>query len=649
MKIGKTLLSLLVVISILAAFLTNTYAAGNDKLVLELRVGSTSAKVNGTESKVEKPYMVNNSAMVPLEWITTAVGAEVNKKDKVIEVIYGEMNAEITVGSAEYIYNTEKKKMPAAPVVKNKVTMVPLEFISASFPVTVTSDLKKGSIKIVLEDDGALSDLSFLTGGITSPKVGNSFYGWSLSIPSGSRIISNSFKSDKVGITNESRSLYFEIAVENKNGRKLSELYNDILYNSSVRSSKMDLAAAVPYFQYTRLSEYDESLRVKVFDKGDYFYYVTINCYDNSVTPEKLLTDKYYENIMNSFSLNYKGAVKGVEDISRVVQGKASFYNYVTLNLDAKYLPWSINVPAKWDKVLSNDDPMTTCLGLDSRHYMRITMNTLGDSGSLEEYADNIKEKYNKYFNARVYKFISDESATAAGAEARNLKFSIKQGDKVYIMDELYFTKGSFVYEITVKLPEGEYDKLIGQFKETIDQMDFYSVDEGKFESDFEKYTNKNVGIRVSQQDELFEYVNKTFSWSVKLPGYWTKSGAGDDSSVTFTEPDTNASVMVYATENSSLSRSLTDEEKFGIMKVLKKVYAATPVQSSVNEKGYQMRVYTYKVESADMDFFAAVTCYCFEAGDYSYCYISVVPDLTATDRTVNEVKDIWKTFMIKK
>ena len=79
MKIGKTLLSLLVVISILAAFLTNTYAAGNDKLELELRVGSTSAKVNGTESKVEKPYMVNNSAMVPLEWITTAVGAEVNK------------------------------------------------------------------------------------------------------------------------------------------------------------------------------------------------------------------------------------------------------------------------------------------------------------------------------------------------------------------------------------------------------------------------------------------------------------------------------------------------------------------------------------------------------------------------------------------
>lgn len=649
MKMRKTLLCLLIVISILATCLINTYAAVSDKLVLEIQVGSTTAKINGTESKVEKPYTVNNSAMVPLEWITTAVGAELNKKDKVIEVIFGEMSAEITIGLTDYSSNTEKKKLPAAPAVKNKSIMVPLEFISGNFPVTVTSDLKKGSIRIVLEDDGALSDLSFLTGGITSPKIGNSYYGWSLSIPSGSRIISNSFKSDKVGITNESRSLYFEIAVENKNGRKLADLYNDILYNSSVRNSKIDPTAAVPYFQYTRFSEYDESLRVKVFDKGDYFYYVTINCYDNSVTPEKLLTDKYYENIMNSFSLNYKGAVKGVEDISKVEQGKASFYNYITLNLNAKYLPWSINVPAKWDKVLSNDDPMTTCLGLDTKHYMKITMNTLGDSGSLDEYVANIKEKYNKYFNTRVYKFISDDNATSAGTDARNLKFSIKQGDKVYIMDELYFTKGNFVYEITVKIPEGEYDKLIGQFKDTIDQMNFYSVDEGKFESDFEKYVNKNVGIRISQQDELFEYINKTFNWSVKLPGYWTKSGAGDESSVNFTDPDTNASVMIYATENSSLSKSITDEEKFGIMKVLKKVYGATPVQSSVNEKGYQMRVYTYKVESADADFFAAVTCYCFEAGDYSYCYISVVPELTATDKTVNEVKDIWKTFIIKK
>lgn len=645
----KTITGLLVIFSILFTGLINTSAAGSDKPVLELMIGSTSAKINGKTLKVEKTYISNGSVMIPLEWFTTAIGAEVDKNDKVIDVLYGEMNTELTIGSTIYSSNSWKKKLAAAPVVKGKSTMVPLEFIASNFPVTVTKDLKKGSIKIVLEDDGALSDLSFLTGGIISQKVGNSYYGWSLSIPSGSRIISNSFKSDKVGITNESRSLYFEIAVENKNGRKLTELYKDILYNSSVRNSKLDISASVPYFQYTKLSEYDESLWVKVFDKGDYFYYLTVNCYDNSVTPEKLLTGKYYENIVNSFSFNYKGAAKGVEDISKVRQGKASFYNYVDLNTETKYLPWSIEVPAKWDKVLTNDDPMSTCLGLDSTHYMKITVNVLGDSGSLDAYADGIKEKYGKYFNPEVYKFISDGYVTAAGTEARNLKFSVKQGNKVYIIDELYLAKGSFVYELSVKIPEGEYDKLIGEFKETIDHLSLYSIDEEKFGSDFEKYSDKNAGIRVSQQNDLFEYINKTAKWSVKLPGYWNKASDEDGNSVTFSNPNTNASVMVYAEENSTLSKALTDEEKFSVMKILKKVYGATPVQTSLNEKGYKIRAYTYKVESDDTGFFASVTCYCFEAGDYSYCYVSNIPDLTATAEAVREVNDIWKTFVINK
>jgi len=645
----KSLAGLLLVLSLLTACLTGTYAASDDKLVLELKVGSAAAKINGASSVVEKPYVVNKTIMVPLEWFTTAVGAETNKKSgNAVEIIYGEMSASITIGKTSYSCNRETKKLPAAPALKNKSTMVPLDFLVDNFPITGTGDLKTGNIRLVLEDDGALSDLSFLTGGISSPKVGNSYFGWSLSVPSGSRIVSNSFKSDRTGITNEGRSLYFEIYVENKKGRKLSELYNDILYNSTVRSSKMDVKADIPYFQYTRLTEYDEALRVKVFDKGDYFYYLTINCYDNSVTPEKLLTDKYYENIVNSFSLSYRGAVKGVEDLSRIKQGKAAFYNYIALNLESKYMPWSINVPASWDRVLANDDPMSTCLGLDSTHYMKVTMNTLGESGSLDEYVDNILKKYNTYFNREVYKFISDSYEPVAGTEARTLRFGISQGSRDYIIDEFYFIQGDFVYEITVKIPGKEHDRLIGQFKETIDQMSFYSIDEDRFQSDFEKFNARNLGIRVAQQDGPFEYMNKTFKWSLRIPGYWTKSASEDDSSATFLNPYSNTSVMVYSQENSALLKNLPDEERFSIMKTLKKVYKAEPVQSTASEKGFRMRVYTYKVESEEKDYFATVTCYCFEAGGNSYCYVTAVPELTATSEANREAGDIWNSFTIK-
>lgn len=647
MKNKKSIISILIVISILATCFINTYAADNDKLVIELKVGSTIGKTNGTASKVEKPYVTNNTIMVPLSWVATAIGAEVNQKaNKKIEIIYAEMNAELVIDNKSYTANSTTYKLTVAPKVINGRTMVPLEFITKNFPVSVTSDIKKGNIKIVLNDDGALSDLSFLTGGISSPKLGNSYYGWSISIPSGSRIILNSYKSDKIGITNESRSLYFEICVERKKDKTLSELYNDVLYSNDIRESKIDLKADIPYFQYTRLTEYDESLRVKVFEKGEYYYYVTINSYDSAVTPEKLMSDKYYDNIINSFSLSYKGNVKGVEDVSKVRDGEVSFYNYVSLNSDNKYLPWTLNIPVKWEQVLSSSDPLTTNLGLDSQHYAKITISTLEEE-TLDEYVESIKNNYNKYFNPKAYTFISSSLINIADTEAQNLKFTIKQADKVYMIDELYFIKNGFVYEISIKLPESEYEKSKAQYIDTISKMKFYTIDEAKYQKDLEKYNSKNVEVRVAPQDEAFDYLNKTYNWSAKIPGYWTKYSSSYDNSTNFQNPNTGASVMVNAVENTSLSKTLSDEEKFSIMQMLKTVYKVTPTQSTKSDKGYQIRTYTYKVEDQDTDFYANVTCYCFESGKNSYCYTSFIPDLTATEEAVKEINNIWNSFKI--
>lgn len=639
----KSIISILIIISILAALFVNTYAADTGKMVIELKAGSSTGSVNGVASKVEKPYVKNKTVMVPLTWVATAIGAEVNQKaNNKAEIIYGEMSAEIAVGSRNYTANSASCKLSVAPEAKNGKIMVPLEFISKNFPVSITTDLKKGSVKIVLEDDGALSDLSFLTGGISSPKVGNSYYGWSINVPSGSRIISNSFKSDRIGITNESRGLYFEVCAENKNERTLSELYSDIQYDSTVRQSKIDLKAPVPYFEYIRLSEYEQSLRVRVFDKGDYFYYVTINSYDNSVTPEKLMSDKYYNNIISSFDLNYKGNVKGVEDLTKIKQGKAIYYNYVSLDNDAKYLPWSINIPAKWGKVLSDKDPLTTNLGVDSQHYMKITMNTIGEE-NLDEYVKDVKNSYDKNFNPKLYSFISSDTETIAGTEANKLKFSIKQGKNVDIVDEYYFIKNGFVYEISIKLPENEYKKYDTEFTGTVNEMTFYNIDETAYKKALEQYENKNMDARVSQQDDPFEY--KMDNWSINIPGYWTKS-----SSYEFANPNTGANIEIDSVENNSLTKTLSDKEKFKTMKLLETIYQITPTQSTISDKGCNIRTYNYKLEDDKSNLFVNITCYCFESGDYSYCYISSLPDLTATEAATKELEDIWKSFkLIKK
>lgn len=638
----KSIISILIIISVLTALFVNTYASDTDKMVIELKIGSDTGKVDGVASKVEKPYVSKKAVMVPLSWVAAAIGAEVTQKaNKKIEIIYGDMNCEIAAGSNNYTVGTTAATLSAAPETKNGKTMVPIEFISKNFPVSVTVDSKKGSIKIVLEDDGALSDLSFLTGGISSPKVGNSYYGWSISVPSGSRVVSNSFKSDRIGISNEGRGLYFEVSAENRNKRTLSDLYGDIQYDNTVRNSKIDLKAAVPYFEYIRLSEYDESLRVKVYDKGDYFYYLTINSYDNTLTPEKLMSDKYFNNIINSFDLNYKGNVKGVQELSKVQQGKANYYNYVSLNDTTKYMPWSINMSAKWDKVLSDTDPLTSYLGLDSQHYMKITMSMPGDE-DLYEYTESIKKRYDKYFNPKLYSFIASDTENIAGTEACKLKFSIKQGGKVEIVDEYYFIKDGFIYEISITLPEDEYEKYSKEFISAINEITFYNINETQYQKDLELYENKNLGVRVSQQDDPFEY--NMGDCSIKLPGYWTKSNSGG-----FDNPDTGATIDISSVENNSLIKTLSDKEKFPLMKKLEAIYDITPVQSTISDKGYAIRVYNYKLEDETSGMYVNITCYCFEAGEDTYCYMSSIPELTATAEAVNELEGIWKSFKLTK
>ncbi len=644
----KTIISIFVVVAIFTACFTSTYAADNDKMIIELKIGSNLGKVNGKTSQVEKPYVVNKIVMVPLSWVTTAIGAEVNKKDNSkIEIIYGDLEAELSIGSKNYTVSSETQKLTATPVIKNNITMVPLEFITKNFPVSVTCDINKGNIKIVLEDDGALSDLSFLTGGISSKKLGNSFYGWSLSIPSGSRVVSNNYKSNTVNIVNDSRNLYIYVSVSNKDDMTLTKLYDLISEDdSSVSESKLDLKADIPYFEYATESDYDETCRVKVFEKGDYFYHLTIMCDDELVTPEKLMADKFYENIVSSFDLNYKGNEKSVEDISKVKDGKVRFYNYVSLNETSKYLTWSMDIPVKWEDTLLYGDPLTTTINFDKKYYMKITTNTLDEGVDLKQYVDEIKNRYDKNFNPKLYSFIGFDSTTVAGMEAVTLKFNIKFGEKVYYVEELYFVKNGFVYEVSFYLPEKGYEDLIKEAINIIDKMNFNAFNKQNFLRDLELYKSKNLGVRVSKQDDICNFVNKKYNWTADIPGYWIKDSY-DDSVFTFKNDQTATSIGISAIEkDSDYEANSTEKSEFG-MDMIELLYKVKPTISETNEKGLKIKNYTYRMENADSDLYGTIVFKVFEKNNTIYCFESEIYDLEATEKAINEIDSIWKSFKI--
>lgn len=643
----KSIICITIIFTILlTCFTINTYAADNDKLTLEFKVDSSSAKTDGVQTKIEAPYKIKNSVMLPLSWFTSSIGAEViNKGSNKFQIIYCDWVIDFTVGSVDYICNKENKKMSTAPVVKNKTVMVPLDLVWGNFPIAVTTT--RGTYKIVLQDDGALKDLSFLTGGITSPAIGNSYFGWSINVPSGSRIISNSFNSNYVSLSNEARKIYMEISISPKKDKTLEDLYNDILYSSSKRESKIDKTAVYPFFQYTSLDEVQDAVLTRVYQKGSSFYMVSLYSYDPSVTPEKLLSDKNYYNLINSFSLNYKGDTRGISDVSKVKQGKANYYNYIQL-YEIKYMPWSVEIPASWNKLYLGSDPFTTVLGSDTGHFMQITMSKADENKGFDSYVDGIKEKYDKTFNPSVYTFIKDDTASLGSIEARNLKFSILQNGKKYIMDEYYYPKDDFIYEISIKLPEKEYEKEIKNYTNAVSNIKYSDFDHNKYLRDLDNYNSKNARIRLAQQDDLTDYICKTYKWSIKIPGYWTKDSTDYEGSQTFENPENNVFVNISVLENSSLSKNLTDEERFGMIHQLTEKYGMKLVNSSNQSvNGFNVRAYNYSIQNDDYNMYSNVTIYCFENDKFTYSFMSIIPELTATDKTLREVDDIWKSMKI--
>jgi hypothetical protein len=100
--------------------------------------------------------------------------------------------------------------------------VIPVSFLEKYISGIRISRDSSGSIsEIILEDDGALSDLTFLTGGISKQKVGNSYFGWSMDVPKGSKISSTSFNSKYILMENEQRAISLEVLLEAKEDRSL--------------------------------------------------------------------------------------------------------------------------------------------------------------------------------------------------------------------------------------------------------------------------------------------------------------------------------------------------------------------------------------------------------------------------------------------
>ncbi|MCX7922919.1 MAG: copper amine oxidase N-terminal domain-containing protein [Clostridia bacterium] len=649
---AKRILSIVISIFLISNLFIPVFAVEDDKVEIKMTIGSDVASINGKAIKIEKPFVSKGNAIVPLVPVLQAFGAELNWKGTgQINIVYRSSSIDFAIGTTKYSINKVAKELPVAPMVVNGKTMVPIQLIGDNLGAVVKYNPSNKSVSIVLEDDGALSDLSFLTGGITKAKVGNSYFGWSINVPKSSRITENTFNSKYVTIENDHRQISLEVIVDINEGKELEDYYKesvDAFESDSLIDSSLNEKASPAFAEFLYTSTYDEAIVERVYLNKQFIYRVVLTSFNES-NPERLRDDKYYSGIMNSFVLGYKHNARDIEDISKVKYGVVGFDNYIIFDsYGNKYYTWSMDVPPEWDALtsISDQDPLRTRLGLNSKEYVDVKIEKDEEDSELEDYVDKAKDVYDSNFNPKYYKFIEQVSTEIAGYKAFKLVSSIQLNGQKYIIDEHFIKSGDYIYSISIKLPEGQYENKKEAYYKALNTFKVLPVNDSDLDKDLESYNDKSGKSPVGKDDKLTDIQNKKYKWSAKIPGNWQKYDSYDEALQMYVNPISGMAVTVQAVEKSLKTKDLTDEEKFRYLGAIVEGYDMEFIKKEpVSAKNTTVTVYTYRLENDDEEAYADVKCYIVDREKYSYCFIAIISDLTSTDKNIKEVNDIWESF----
>ncbi|PWW08367.1 copper amine oxidase-like protein [Paenibacillus cellulosilyticus] len=118
---------------------------------IKLTIDKKSATVNGAAVKLDTaPIVLSGVTYLPLRFIADSMGAEVawDQTSKKVTVLRGDKLLELQIGSAEMIANGSRQPAPAAPLIRDGRTLVPLRLISEQLGLSVNWDGATKSVTV---------------------------------------------------------------------------------------------------------------------------------------------------------------------------------------------------------------------------------------------------------------------------------------------------------------------------------------------------------------------------------------------------------------------------------------------------------------------------------------------------------------------
>lgn len=596
------------------------------RVEISFRVGESVLKINGADVEVATPYVVGEGVtLVPLRVITEAFGATVgwDGETQTVTLDYPDVSIVLQIGNPLAEVNGKAQTLLAAPELPGSSTMVPLRFISETFGATVSYDEATEAILVVKEADGTGNTV---VGAITTARIGDSYYGWSMENPTNMTMTERRFD-----------GLYTTFAADEN---------NQIVINIYPAEEDFNLARE---FDATQQGLYGYSLvkadkltaqngyHIQARDKTDFIdlyaynteeYYIELAGFyanDNAEVRDECAR------ILGTFTMEY--TQEDTHDLSNAKDGWRTYEDKdlgISLPVPADYYQTSSeDTQNKIEFTALSDDDLISCLYISF-----YSASQVGDAKALAE-KDNETNRTN--YNEKLVSVSEVKEATYNNLPVYETALTIsgtKDAD-AYIKD-IFFQVGDYVYNLTImcKKPAEDTFDFDAHVATVLNGLTIKPLDASE------------IGLIMRNDPNTTEtYVSKTDKWSMTLPLSYTElqtqeNGAfyiSELNGIMFTYLNVELANANFTKAQSELKRTETSYIKDNGAKL---ITGASP--RNIGGKQHAYHVLEIEIEGEKMYLHE----YAYPANKNElHVFIVYFPELTYSQGNIKQVENIISTL----
>ncbi len=582
LRMKNPLSILLAVVLLLVAALPAAAAETTKQVEVRVKVGSNSMSVNGEKVKIQPPFNSGKIAMVPLSVFTNAkgFGATVKPVNKNIQLAYLKHKVTLTKNSKAATFDGKKATLPAAPVDKSGVTMVPAEAIAKALGIKLTTDAK--TKELVLKGTGAApaaTSGNSIDSDAGKSKIGDSYYKWSMNYPTGLIQDTQSENGDSIIFRDVKKEYYLGVFVEEAPEELSSTDMRDRLYayiekeetildkrtvTGSLGNSYEKIVSKnkAGFFYESRGIQANKQLYIVVFGK-------------KAASIAELSKET---GILDSFKTQFDASDKTLKNLTKIIGG------FKAVNNEDYGL--SLQLPKDWAQDKEVSYPYYSYK--NAYLWFDVTTPTAGDT--TDAWIERKMKRFTDTFSPEYGKIVERLDVVWNGIPAKAFKISYSYDTvewweeyEVFAVNGEYRYYTEFAYTDELKYSKGiTWDQLLRTMK-----VDFKAVENnfGEIPDERDMMDRSKTSVKS----------NGKYGYSLSIPDHWvmkTETMETDDIDFLYMGGDFHITVIedqndpqgVMRNIEASLRDQANRDSKFHLLEVTSSTFAGRSAQKFVYE-----------------------------------------------------------------